>query len=398
MFCPSFDALRSFLAGRLDPEDHKLVEDHLNACDSCDALLLRYIHCDINSVYERLNSIESLDTSDVRYDVICELGQGSSGVVYLARDANSRRLVAMKAAKDGSREARLRIYKESSILESLGSHSGIISYIRSCRLGGRDSIILEYIDGLNLSELFDECNGKPFYYLVATYFVAQMAKTLAYIHSHGIVHMDLKLENAIVDRTLRPRIVDFSLATRLDGPLATIGGTELYMAPELWQGKVGTASDVYSLCIIFYVLLTGRFPFDESEINDMKRGAFNGDDVIISALGSCFQRSAFEEIPRILAMCLNRDPAQRMTAGVLADRLEKIVVAAVSEYLTKNEYPSLPTTVIENKILFDPIVTRVVYEHLQALGTRPLPPQRFKRRKRRKRRKMESPYGVCCRE
>ncbi|MBW3539779.1 MAG: serine/threonine protein kinase, partial [Planctomycetes bacterium] len=209
-----------------------------------------------------------------RYEILECLGQGAMGSVYKARDSQLDRLVAIKVPRFAAGEDPTlleRFYREARAAAAL-SHPNICPVHDVGEIDGTHYISMGYVDGRPLSDFVRP--DKPPQERQAAAAVRKLALALEEAHRHGVVHRDLKPDNVMVDGRGNPVVMDFGLALRStseDNVRVTragqIMGTPAYMSPEQVDGdseRVGPASDVYSLGVMLYELLTGRLPFDGS--------------------------------------------------------------------------------------------------------------------------------------
>ena len=203
------------------------------------------------------------------YEILDRLGRGGMGVVYKARDTRLGRVVALKFlppeyAHDADRLERFR--REARTASAL-NHPHICTIHDLDDHDGRPVIVMEYIDGKTVAALIGQRPAVP----VVARLVAQAARALAAAHAAGIVHRDVKPANLMVRADGYLKVLDFGLARRLpagldpgtrETDLGTAAGTIAYMSPEQARGEpLGPASDVFSLGVVLYELLTGRHPF-----------------------------------------------------------------------------------------------------------------------------------------
>lgn len=206
-----------------------------------------------------------------RYVIEGVLGEGGMGAVYLARDTMLNRQVALKVPKfnnnKDSEHAIARFYREARALATL-HHPNICPVYDVGEEQGQHYISMAYIDGSPLSDYVDP--AKPLPQSQAVKVLRKLARALQEAHTAGIVHRDLKSANIHVDRRGEPIVMDFGLALVEDTDVRVtqtgmIMGTPAYMPPEQVMGKldeIGPRSDIFSLGVIFYELLTGTLPFE----------------------------------------------------------------------------------------------------------------------------------------
>ena len=205
-----------------------------------------------------------------RYDLQKELGRGGMGVVYLARDKQLDRPVALKflgSLVDDSEEFRERFVREARTAAKI-SHPNIVSIYDISASEGRAYIAMEYVEGVSLYRYLAKKGALP--PREAVNFMVQACSALAAIHEGGITHRDIKPDNVLIAKGGLVKIMDFGLAKSEDNRLTRAGvvmGTPSYMSPEQARGKEADArSDIYSIGMVLHECLTGQIVFASGNV------------------------------------------------------------------------------------------------------------------------------------
>jgi len=234
-----------------------------------------------------------------RYEVISELGQGAMGVVYKARDPLIDRIVAIKTinlgmAQEEKEEYEARFYQEAKAAGRL-NHPNIVTIYdvgKSCDIA---YIAMEFLQGRELRDVLREEGRMPVGRVLDI--VAQVASGLAYAHDHGIVHRDVKPSNIMVIQDGHVKITDFGIARMASSAIRTqtgmVLGSPKYMSPEQVLGKmIDQRSDIFSLGVMLYEMLTREAPFTGDNINAIMYQTLNTVPVAPRAINS--------EVPEML--------------------------------------------------------------------------------------------------
>jgi beta-lactam-binding protein with PASTA domain/predicted Ser/Thr protein kinase len=202
---------------------------------------------------------------DGRYRIVRKLGTGGMANVYLAEDEVLGRRVAIKILNDrhaGDDQFVERFRREAKNAAGL-SHPNIVSIYDRGEAEGTYYIAMEYLDGRSLKELIVARGPAPVH--IAVDYARQILAAIRFAHRHGIVHRDIKPHNVLVDAEGRLKVTDFGIARAGTSQMTEAGsiiGTAQYLSPEQARGApVDQTSDLYSVGVVLYELLTGVVPF-----------------------------------------------------------------------------------------------------------------------------------------
>ena len=257
-----------------------------------------------------------------RYEIVSELGRGAMGVVYKARDPKIDRFVALKTISlfghsgDEEREYRERFFFEAQAAGRL-VHPGIVTIFDVGEEPERRDpyIVMEFIEGQSLSKLLSgEKKKLPFN--TALRLTEELAEALDYAHAQGVVHRDIKPANILVTEDGHAKIADFGIAKLNLAHLTVPGqvlGTPAYMSPEQLDGEhVDGRSDLFSLGVILYSMITGFRPFQGNSATTVCFKVANRDPVPATALDSELP----PELDAVISRAMAKDPAQRYQRGM----------------------------------------------------------------------------------
>jgi Protein kinase domain len=255
-----------------------------------------------------------------RYEIVGELGRGAMGVVYKARDPQIDRLVALKTVSlwgqepDEEKEFRLRFMNEAQAAGRL-HHPGIVSVFDVGESpDNRDPyIVLEYVSGESLNRILSREKKLPL--KTALQLAEEIADALDYAHGQGVIHRDIKPANILITEAGHAKIADFGIA-KLNLAHFTIPGrvlgTPAYMAPEQLSGEgVDGRSDLFSLGVILYAMVTGHSPFQGSSATTVCFKVANREPIAASAL----DMSLPPQLDAVISRAMAKEPAERYQKG-----------------------------------------------------------------------------------
>jgi len=299
------------------------------------------------------------------YEIVRRLGQGGSGVVYLANDTLLQRPVVLKILRTGlmsAQQMRTTVLREARLASAI-EHPNVCAIYEVGESGDEGFIVMQYVPGQSLDHLIAQ--GPASLQLVLSVGI-QIADGLQAAHTLGIFHRDLKPQNVMLTDGGLVKILDFGLARRLLPEEATFdpskpglakdasvaatytarGGTIRYMAPEQFvTGHSSVQSDVWALGVILYELVSGRHPFARPDAEDFQaiRAIQYSDPNDLSAIVP----EVSAELKSVIATCLEKTPATRFTtAAEVREALKTIMKALKIEtgIIPGDAAANLPTT------------------------------------------------------
>jgi DNA helicase-2/ATP-dependent DNA helicase PcrA len=242
-----------------------------------------------------------------KYEIINWIGGGRFGDVYLARDEILEQNFALKIARMRQEDISM-LRAEAKLLVTL-NHTNIVRFYNVDVIDERLVLILEFVKGGTLRDIIKEGGVDT---ELASNTVRQIAEALEYAHEQGVLHRDLKPENVMISETGMVKITDFGLARLVPSGalLEGVAGTPLYMAPESWTGHYDEKSDIWSLGVILYELVTGVPPFLGDALDDVRKKIIKNRPITPGVL-----RAGLPEFLEDLTLkCLHSNPRVRPTA------------------------------------------------------------------------------------
>ncbi len=264
---------------------------------------------------------------DDRYKIYDSLGEGGMAIVYRAHDLITDKDVAVKMMKPETAQDKVnlsRFERETRAAASL-NHPNIVKVVNVGSYQGIPYMVNEFVDGQNLRQVLD-VRGK-FSFLEACDIMYQLCQAVMYAHAHGVIHRDIKPANIFLTQDGSIKLGDFGIATFRNSAHVTrseiVVGSVHYIAPEISKGNPATPkSDIYSMGVTFFELITGRVPFD-------------GDNNISIALAHVkekfpsikkFNPKTPDTISRIIYKAVEKDPNDRyISAEYMGKDIEKIL-------------------------------------------------------------------------
>ncbi|MCU0962782.1 MAG: protein kinase [Pirellulaceae bacterium] len=272
---------------------------------------------------------ESLPAHFGRYAVQRTLGRGAFGVVCLARDTELDRLVALKVPTPGrfSSVAELEQFVQEARTTAQLEHPGIVAVYDVLRDAQRVIIVQQYIRGHDLRSRLEQSGPLP--PAEATALIIGVAEAVAAAHQKGFVHRDLKPSNILLDELGRPHVADFGLAVHesVPGHRRDRSGTPEYMSPEQVRGETDCLdgrSDIWSLGVVLFELLTGNRPFRGQTIQELFDAILHDDPPLLRQVHAGIP----VELERICLKCLSKLAADRYASGTeLAQDLRRCLAS-----------------------------------------------------------------------
>ena len=308
---------------------------------------------------------------DGRYRIIRKLGAGGMADVYLAEDQELGRNVAIKilndrhAADDSFIERFRREAKNAAGL----SHPNIVSIYDRGEAEGTYYIAMEYLEGRSLKELIVSRGPAPI--KVSIDYARQILAALAAAHRRGIVHRDIKPHNVLVNPEGRLKVTDFGIARSGASQMTEVGsiiGTAQYLSPEQARGApVDQTSDLYSVGVVLYEMLTGQVPFTGDTPLEIAMKHLSE----VPKPPSELRPEVPHDLDLIVLRALAKDPAERYQS---AEEMDADLARVADGLPVDQETETAATAVLSGSGLIAAAPTSVITRPTQVAPTRPAPP------------------------
>lgn len=263
-----------------------------------------------------------------RYEIGKRIGEGTAGAVYRARDRVTGAEVALKVLKVHSEEERARFEREATVLKAF-DHPGIVRIVDAGVAGEKPYIAMELLEGGTLHSLVKR--RVKLALRQSLVIVLKLADALAYAHSRGVIHRDVKPANAFITRSSKIKLMDFGMArfTESGGSMTAVNsllGTPDFIAPEIVDGARPTpACDQYALGMMAYVMISGVYPFAaKTPLATMLERCMNDAPPLASVVSDLPAG-----IDAVVMQALRRDPVERHPGvAALAAALRRVLPLA----------------------------------------------------------------------
>lgn len=262
------------------------------------------------------------------YSPTQKIGQGAMGDIWLCHDPSLDRMVVVKQMipnLTAYEELNLRFQREASLLAHLKHPNIVHAYSLWQERTGRLSLAMEFVHGKTLREVLDVSPIPPLF--ATLYFLHEILQVLSYAHQRKIIHRDLKPSNMMINKIGRIKLLDFGIARNAGATQdmtlpGSVLGTAAYMSPEQITGKKVTLhSDLFSLGIIAFEMLTGKHPFRGETMELTTQYILN-----VKIHKNLFPKQVPHALRRFVCKILEKKPSKRFqSAQEAADELSKIM-------------------------------------------------------------------------
>ncbi len=250
-----------------------------------------------------------------KYEILDIIGKGAMGIVYKALDPDIDRIVAIKAirfdiiSEDSEREEIMKRFMREAQSAGKLVHPNIVTIYDVVKTKNMTYIVMQHIEGHSLQKTIS--SGQKTSTEKAVLLMTQICSALSYAHKQGIIHRDIKPANILIDKEGKPYLVDFGIARIETSTITQTGrtvGTPSYMSPEQVMGqKVDKCSDIFSLGVLLYEILTGKRPFHGDSITTVIYKIIHEEPLASTEIKKALPKG-FETI---ISKALAKDPKKR---------------------------------------------------------------------------------------
>ena len=286
---------------------------------------------------EKIVVVEGLEIKPTvgRYEIVREIGQGAMGVVYEAKDPKINRLLAIKTIRfsdefeeDRVKEIRDRFFREAEIAGKL-SHPSIVSIYDVGEDYELTYLAMEFLEGVDLRQHCKQGDLLPLRKVLDI--ISEVAIALDYAHSQGVIHRDVKPGNIMILKNGKVKVTDFGIAKAISSTQTKSGvvlGTPNYMSPEQVNGqKIDGRSDLFSLGVVLFELLTGQVPFHGKNMTNLLYQ--------ITQVRHPSARDINPKVPKVCDQIINKalekDPGSRFQSGTEFAKYLKATIKKMDE-------------------------------------------------------------------
>jgi len=308
-----------------------------------------------------------------RFSLIRVLGEGSQGIVHLAKDPLLERQVAIKTlhTNTGMHVEQLNelLMDEAKVISKM-THPNIVSIFEAGEEGGLPFLVFEYVKGLTLSEIIKSDKYKKLSDILLLF--KPICQGMIHSHKNKVIHGDLKPANILIDEENTPKIMDFGIARLLSSQHSSdkLYGTPRYMPPEYLQRRsVSEANDVYALGLILYELITGKVAIEGKDIKQIINNVFNSKITLPSNLnediGELFEHiilkacdkninNRFKSMSEMLtAIESYEDKSKSIVTNASSKAQDAAITFLMRKIKRQQDFPALSETLIKINTLVD---------------------------------------------
>ncbi len=296
-----------------------------------------------------------------RYDVIEKIGAGGMASVYKAKDTILNRYVAIKVLREsleGERNIVMNFVKEAQSAASL-THNNIVSVFDVGLDDDVNYMVMELVDGRTLKDYIKEKGALP--WQEACDYIIQIGQGLSEAHAKNIIHRDIKPQNIIMTQDKTMKVTDFGIAKALSSDTTIVGGTALgsvhYISPEQARGGFTDArSDIYSLGIVLYELLTGKVPFNGETAVSVALMHLEKEPINVK----CVNIDIPQDLAYVTMKAIAKEQAKRYQT--VAEMLEDIHAVLADEPLVSKDAMTAPDKVVGEEDYADDVYDDYDYD------------------------------------